>query len=295
MKPPNTSIRRRTPIIPLVVVATALAAAPAPETKPLDDVTVVVTDLTDAGREIPIPSPQHPVYYIGLNLGFRVFTGGLMAGDPPPNEDAMLRTVADVLARQGYRGEDPQHPATQIIACTWGVIGSSGHTLTGPGAGFHFLGGDKLPHLVDSEAMQWHASPETLLRDFSGSHGGTIVEMSHDTLYVVLLSGFDLAAHEQGKVVKLWETRLACSSPGNSLARSLPRLVVSGQFAIGRETLKPVVGNLARTRQAWAEIGESTVIDFLTPEELEQARQAPTPIPEPEPPPPSAPDTPEAK
>lgn len=260
-----------------VAVAAGMSSAQADtatRVQPLDDVTVAVTDLTEAGRALPIPSAAQPVYYIGLNAGFRTFGGPTMAGDPPPDEKMMLRVLAQVLASQGFRGADATHPATQIVVCSWGVLGSSGHNLLGPGPGIHFLGGDKMPHVLEDDTIMGHLSPDVLLRGFRSGAADTVLSMSHETLYAVLLRGYDLAAANSGRIVQLWETRLACASPGNTLARSLPRLVVSGQHAIGRETPQPLVGNVARSRQAWVEIGESTVVEYIDLADLEKAREA---------------------
>ena len=243
--------------------------------KPLDDTTVAVTDLTDAGREVPPPSPQHPIYYVGINAGFRVYANSVIAGDPPPDPKTMLRIIAKVLFDQGFRPADSQHPATQIVVCSWGMIGSGGRNLLGPGGGLQFLGGNKLNFV--NEASITGSGPslmEAMTRNFRSPAADTVLAMSHDPLYAVLLRAYDLKSAEAGKNVQLWETRIACSAPGNSLAEALPRIVVSGQHAIARETTKPVVENAAHTRQAWVEIGETTVVDYIDLADLGKAKEA---------------------
>ena len=242
--------------------------------RPLDDTTVAVTDLTEAGRELPPPSPQHPVYYVGINAGFRVYAASVIAGDPPPESKTMLRIIAKVLSEQGFRPADSQHPATQIIVCSWGVIGSGGRNILGLGSGIQFLGGNKLNFVNETSITGTGPSlMEAMTRNFRSPAADTIVEMSHDTLYAVLLRAYDLQAAKTGKNIQLWETRIACSAPGNSLAEALPRIVVSGQHMIGRETTKPVVENAARTRQAWVEIGETTVVDYIDLSDFAKAKE----------------------
>lgn len=225
--------------------------------RPLDDVIVAVTDLTDAGRKQPIPSPQNPVYFIGINAGFLRYNGIAMGGDPPPEEKQMLRVITQVLANQGFRPADTDHPATQVIVCSWGVIGTQGRNLLEPGPGIQFLGGERFG-LVGEDVCG-----DLLRRGFHSGAADTVYEMSQSNLYGVLFRAYDLHAAEAGEQLQLWETRLACSSPGNSLTQALPRLVVSGQHAIGRETIEPIVQNAARSREAWVEIGESTVVEYL--------------------------------
>ena len=253
----------------------ALADDSSGKIKPLNDTTVAVTDLTDAGREVPPPSPQHPIYYVGINAGFRVYANSVIAGDPPPDPKTMLRIIAKVLFDQGFRPADSQHPATQIIVCSWGMIGSGGRNLLGPGGGLQFLGGDKLNFVNETSITGTGPTlNDAMCRSFRSGTADTILEMSHDPLYAVLLRGYDLPSAQSGKNVQLWETRIACSAPGNSLAEALPRIVVSGQHAIARETAKPVVENAAHTRQAWVEIGETTVVDYIDLADLAKAKEA---------------------
>lgn len=235
--------------------------------RPLDDTTVAVTDFTAAGRELPVPSRQNPVYYVGLSAGFRHFNGFAMAGDNPPDSNILLRTIARVLAQQGFLGATKEHLATQIIVCAWGTIGAPIDTgeapPTGPGAGIYFLGGRKL-RLVEDSPNYDHISVADFFRHRFRSPGAEdIFYLSKQDLYVVRIRAFDLKAAEQGRMVALWETRIACRSAGNSLATALPQIVVSAQHVLGRDTAEPIVENAARTRQAWVEIGESTVVEYI--------------------------------
>jgi hypothetical protein len=263
------------PLILTLACSAALADDSTGKIKPLNDTTVAVTDLTDAGRELPTPSPQHPVYFVGINAGFRVYAANVIAGDPPPEPKTMLRIITQVLAGQGFLAADAAHPATQIIVCSWGVISSGGHNFLGPGSGLQFLGGDKLNFVNETSITGTGPTlNDAMCRNFRSGAADTILAMSHDTLYAVLLRAYDLQAAKIGKSTQLWETRIACSAPGNSLAEALPRIVVSGQHMIGRETTKPVVENAAHTRQAWVEIGETTVVDYIDLADFAKAKEA---------------------
>ena len=270
------SLRLPLRLVLLALAATApLAGETTSKIEPLDKKTVAVTDLTDAGRELPIPSPAQPVYYVGINAGYRAYSGNVLAGDPPPDPKVMLRTIAQVLADQGFRAATPAQPATQIIVCSWGVIGSGGRNLLGPGSSISFLGGQKLSFVNESSITGTGPTlMEAMTRNMASGTADTIREMSHDTLYAVLLRAYDLKAAQEGRTVQLWETRIACSSPGTNLAEALPRVVVSGQHVIGRETAQPVLENAAHTQQAWVEIGESTVVEYLDLADLVKAEGA---------------------
>ncbi len=260
-------------LLPVSVFPAPTPATPASRILPLDKLSVAVTDFTDEGRALPPVSASQPAYYIGVNAGFRAYTGIVLGGDPPPQEKPMLRLIAQVLADQGYRGADDAHPPTQIIVCSWGILGTHGHSLLGPGPGVHFLGGDKLD-LVDRNIIPGHIDfGDVLRRRFRSGTAETVLQMTQDNLYAVLLRAYDYAAAQRGERIQLWETRIACSSPGTSLAKSIPRLVVAGKHVIGRETAQPVVRNAARTRDAWVEIGESSVVEYIDLSELEDAKR----------------------
>lgn len=259
-------------ILACIPIQGLLHAGPAEQVKPLDRTTVTVTDVTEAGREHPVASVRTPVYFMGVNAGLRRYLGGVLAGDPPPDEAAMLRVITQALADQGFKGADAQHPPTQIIVVSWGTIGGGG-SLLGPGAGLGFLGGAKMDLFEDS-TISGHISADVFKRRFRSGAAETVAQMAGDNLYAVLLRAYDLKAAEAGEIVLLWETRMACRSPGTSLVKALPRLVVSGRDAIGRETSLPVVENATRSRRAWVELPEATVVEYIDATELTAARQA---------------------
>lgn len=242
--------------------------------QPLDQTTVAVTDFTEAGRQQAVPSAQAPIYYVGVNAGLRNYLGAAIAGDTPPEEKVMLRVIAQVLTEQGYRPADTKHPATQVIVCSWGTLGVGGLGANlGPGPALGFLGGGKMGLGSEIQEVPGHIDFETVLaRRFRSGQAETVLHLSRSNLYGVLLRAYDLPAAGKGKIVQLWETRLACPTPRTDFA-ALPQLVVSGRRAIGRETELPVVANMARTREAWVELPEAQVIEYIDATELTKARQ----------------------
>lgn len=254
---------RRLLLAALLFPGIAPAASPTTRIDPLDALTVAVTDLTESGRQRPIPSPSQPVYYVGLNVGYRVYAGAETAGDPPPEQRTMLRVITQVLAEQGFLPADAHHPATQLIACSWGIIGSGGHNLIGPGTGIEFLGAAKLGFLEEPDKLLGMTPLDVAMRSLRSGKAETVSQMAHDRLYAVVLRAYDLESTRAGRAEQLWETRIACSSTSGRLAQALPSIVVSAKHAVGRETAEPVVRNAARTRDAWVEIGESSVVEYI--------------------------------
>lgn len=245
----------------------AHAAAPAARDKiqALDRTVVAVTDVTEAGRALPVPTARNPVYFAGLNAGFRVYAGAPFARDTPPTDKAMLAVITEVLAKQHFLAADAAHPATQMIVCSWGVFG---------GGGLEFLGGKKL-NLIEEDTIPGHLSGDIFCRRFRAGEAETVLSMSLNPLYAVLLRAYDLEKALKGDIVLLWETRLSCPTSGTELQKALPGLVVAGQRVVGRETPQPVVRNAARTPDAWVEIGESKVIEFIDISNLGRRQESP--------------------
>ncbi len=252
-------------LLAFALLAHAAAAGTREKIQALDRTAVAVTDFTEAGRALPVPTARIPVYFTGLNAGFRVYAGAPFANDVPPLDKAMLPVITEVLAKQHFLAADAEHPATQMIVCSWGVLG---------GGGLEFLGGKKL-NLVEEGTIPGHISGDVFQRRFRSGEAETVMGMSLNPLYAVLLRSYDLEKALKGDIVLLWETRLACPTSGTALEKALPGLVVAGQRVIGRETPLPVVRNAARTPDAWVEIGESKVIEFIDISALGRLEDAP--------------------
>ncbi len=253
----------------LALLAHSAAAETKEKVQALDRTVVAVTDFTEAGRAFPVPTAQHPVYYTGINAGFRAYFGSVFAGDKPPDQKAMLQVITKVLADQHYLPASEAHPATQFIVVSWGTLGAN--SQGGAGAALGFLGGDKFDLLWEKGEVPGHIGAEIFSRRWRGSEAETVLELSGRSLYAVLIRAYSLQAAIDGRIEKLWESRLASPTLSTNLAAALPGLVVAGQHIIGRETPQPFVGNGARSRQAWVEIGESEVVEYIDATEATMA------------------------
>jgi hypothetical protein len=182
----------------------------------------------------------------------------------------MLQVITKVLADQHFVAASAAHPATQFIVVSWGTLGSSGPG-GGAGSALRFLGGDKFDLMGEIPVVPGHISADVFKRRWRSGEAELVLDLSGRNLYAILLRAYDLQAALEGRIVQLWESRLACPTQGTNLAAALPSLVVSGQHVIGRETPRPVVRNAARTRDAWVEIGESEVIEYIDATEATMA------------------------
>ena len=80
-----------------------------------------VSDTTPAGLLRRPASPANPIYYQAVSAGYREF-GGIIAGEKIPPKDEVMKTIAKVLAKQGYLPGTNEHPPALILIWTWGTL-----------------------------------------------------------------------------------------------------------------------------------------------------------------------------
>jgi hypothetical protein len=79
----------------------------------------VVVDMTDAGRKIPRPTPDHPAYYYPVTRGYTQGGAILNSEKAPPPTLAVQRLFAKALAEQGYLVAI-KHPPSLVLIFWWG-------------------------------------------------------------------------------------------------------------------------------------------------------------------------------
>src|ERR1700733_11813401 len=62
----------------------------------------VVVDMTEAGKQIPRPTPDHPAYYYPVIRGYTEGGNILVGEKPPPPTADVMHMIAKALAEQGY-------------------------------------------------------------------------------------------------------------------------------------------------------------------------------------------------
>ncbi len=234
---------------------------------------ITVTDFTQTGSLLPVPSPKSPVYYEACSLGFREL-GRSMAGEQPPKNDQMLGLIVKTLAKQGYVLASDQHPPTQFLAFAWGTLRTGGPGPSfGPSKGvLRFLGGAKLNHVMEDADTE--SDFEIGLRDYRALYNSKgsqladeIYDAASDDLYVALIRSYDFKAAVEGKLDQLWETRISLPSSGLALDTSLPLAIVTAGQNIGRDTPRPVWVDASEKRQGNVEIGDLNVLEYMDPKQ----------------------------
>ena len=82
---------------------------------------IAVTDMTPLGALRRPVTPANPVYYQAVSAGYRDL-GGIIAGDKIPPKEDVMKTIAKVLAKQGYLPATNEHPPTLIVIWVWGTM-----------------------------------------------------------------------------------------------------------------------------------------------------------------------------
>jgi hypothetical protein len=233
---------------------------------------ITATDVTPAGALRGPASPDHPVYYVAVSAGYRDF-GGIIAGDKLPKSRDMVRTVALVLAKQGYLPADDQHPPTQCIIFSWGTLYPMMFSdypwnlnlparQTNRTAMLRFLGGDKLG-LVSEHPDPWIDSMLLPgLTRFNPS-AEAIASAARADLYAIMLAGYAFPVARPGRPQLLWRTKVSCPAAGLVLADTLPTMMsIAGPY-IGRDTKAPVWVNASEKFRPEVRIGDLKVEEYI--------------------------------
>jgi hypothetical protein len=237
---------------------------------PKHDVQVIaVTDTTPAGALRRTVSQENPAYYMAVSAGYRDF-GGIIAGEKVPPKDEVMKTIAKVLAKQGYLAASDAHPPSLLLIWTWGTMNADRMVTMNGDEGqqvnrrqlLRFLGAYKLGLISkDKSGFQDDLMNSTLFRDADSE---MISDLATEDLYVAAISAYDYgaAAARQEKVL-LWTTKISCPSRGLAMNETLPVMLALAGPNIGRETPKPVSIKATDKFKPEVKIGDPTVVEYL--------------------------------
>jgi hypothetical protein len=239
---------------------------------PKHDVQVVaVTDTTPAGALRRPISPASPAYYSAVSAGYRDF-GGIIAGEKIPPKDDVLKTISNVLAKQGYLPATTEHPPTLLLFWTWGTMNTDRMYSFSPDDTegrqvnrqqlLRFMGAYKLG-LVSKEPGGFQENmflSETLFRDADSE---MISDLASEDLYVAAISAYDYSAATRQQKVLLWTTKISCPSRGLAMKETLPAMLALAAPYIGRETAKPVTVKATDKFKPDVKIGDPKVVEYM--------------------------------
>lgn len=239
---------------------------------PKHDVQVItVTDTTPVGALLRPATPEHPVYYMAISLGYRDL-GGIIAGDKIPPKEAMVKTITKVLAKQGYIPATKANPPSLVLLWMWGTMYTDrfqdGSDLFPEGQQVNrtqmlrFLGAYKLG-IIPKE-------PSPLMDDMYLSgltlrspSADAINDVAGDDLYVAAIAAYDYRALVQKKKELLWVTKISCPALGLQMDQTLPTMLAIAGPNIGRETAAPVWVNASEKFKPEVKIGDPKLVEYL--------------------------------
>jgi hypothetical protein len=240
---------------------------------PKHDVQVItVTDTTPAGALRRPATLTNPIYYVALSMGYREL-GGVIGGEKIPVKQEVIKTMAKVLAKQGYLPATQAHPPTLLLVWMWGTLNTDrfidpSNVDDTEGIQINrqqmlrFLGAYKLG-LVSKKPEPF--SEEFILPGlmFHEANAEAIYDAATDDLYVAAVGAYDYSAAEKKQKVLLWTTKISCPSRGLMLPEVLPAMLAIAGPNIGKETAKPVWINASDKFKPEVKIGDPKVIEYI--------------------------------
>ena len=256
----------------------------------------IVTELTDAGRLLPEPSFEKPVYYFAHSVGQKD-VGDAYGGTREIHYKYLEKQLNNSLASNGYRATTQEDPnATQILFFSWGMhnrmllsenMDDEGNEMGGASSGGDVsantddimnllsraktVGGQKFANEFAralSEQIAWNGSTDYSqngpLRDFAERDENTeaLVYEIFDDCYFMIVYSYDLEALRSNQKKLLWVTRISTTARGVSFEATLPIMINTGAYFFGRETNGVEILRKRAYKSATVEIGEATVIEF---------------------------------
>ncbi len=230
----------------------------------------VITECTEAGGRIPVPTAEHPVYVITHSGGRhdygRPVAGGETLADATVQTDlAAAATAGNYLTARGHR-------PSLVLFVNWGIHANPEYAESDPG--YHnildravLVGGQKFAHELAvvlertdmaaestpkqawgfqqpgmnpvTPAVLWQGlSPLETFRNRSPLNARLLDQIGQDCYYVIV-SAFDYDALSRGTNLLLWRTKLTVPSQGAALATAVPALIRIGGGYYGRDMPGP--------------------------------------------------------
>lgn len=208
---------------------------------------IVATDMLPEGRELTLPTPDKPVYYLGRSLGAKL---GTIPGDHVPDEKMINDVVVRILAKQGYvgarRGIDEP---TLFLVVQWGYIDPR------RGDNLWFLGYDPRQD-IGAPVFPGVIGAEVFRLGFRSRMIETVLDSAKGPLYGIIVTAFEYQSARTPKPIMYWQSRIGLPANGKSMAEALPVMLLAAGTAIGRESGSPVLLDADEAREGQVKLGE---------------------------------------
>jgi hypothetical protein len=189
---------------------------------------IVYSFVTDAGRNLNLPTAQRPAHYALGNGGYHEW-GGVRAGEKPmklAQMEPLVRAALRVSAYEGLRrGEHPD----LVIEFHWGCMRPDRSGLNNRSYEVIVNLSDLLD-LVGSRVLE--SSNNHVLREM-------LIEAALDERYFLILSAFDPTAYARDRKELLWRTQISMPIGTMVQEHAFPILAACGAKQFGRATAEP--------------------------------------------------------
>jgi len=250
----------------------------------------VVVDMSDAGKKVVPASPEHPVYYVPMPIGYKEFGYAPHFQRPPPTADQVERMLGIALHQQGYEIMTHLNHPTQVLYFWWGYMappqssstayqqvqptstGAAAITSsTSPIGGAESAVGDasdtQMRQLVGGDTFGFETNPTDPRKQ-------QVLQMIREPRYYILVSSFEfnswlrnLKETKNGDAVVeqpilLWRAHISTELWGHYFDQVAQTLVTAGAPWFGRETKTPQVNTTPLVPMGRVILGTPEVTGF---------------------------------
>jgi len=239
----------------------------------------VITEFTPAGKALPPPTRNKPIYYTLWDGGMA--EEGEVLGEHPPPLEKLAQVMERALASNGYRRAVEAAIPTVIVYYRWGsfnhlfapdprddrALSDGMGDLNDPQqlmnllARSELVGGRKFT--TDLVAALNNRAADNLdffrLRD---ERTGPLLTLAVSDLYFLVAQVYDYESAQHGKKKLLWTTKISTDSLGLAMRDALPAIVTQGGRYFGQDTGGPVVFH-PRMYEGHVEIGDAEVKGYI--------------------------------
>lgn len=217
---------------------------------------LVIGDVTEAGKKLTPPNPEHPVYYFPLPVGYKEL-GAIVAGEKQPPKNDVSHALAVALARQGYRVMDAQHPPEQLLVFWWGSMNPKIDD-------FSTGDPDEMPNQVFFNEREMLALVGAYKADsLAPWESHDLRTAAREDRYFVIVLAFDFEAARKHEKKLLWMAKMSTESLGRTLTETFPALIASGGPAFGQDTKPGWVDSSQPLKQGKVIVAPLEVKEYL--------------------------------
>lgn len=237
----------------------------------------VITEYTELGKKVALPTVDKPYYYLAQSGGFHAEGHGVQ-DQTPVEVDKLQQQLKSALAGNGYVEASEGHPATLVLFFFWGVHNRLDEEYDDLGnrnllSRAKLVGGEKfaaeLLKVLEEESMTAPIGGDLMdpLHRFIERDDLTrqLMEQTFDDCYYLVISCYEGAAMAKGERHLLWRTKMSTAAQGIGMKESMPALLAGGTPFLGRPMDGPAVVDKQIHREGNVKIGEPQVKEYIEP------------------------------